>query len=39
MLLMCMPENREKVVKSIEKNGSKEVSFGIDYNGLEVRET
>lgn len=37
MLLMCLPEDREKVVKSIEKNGSKEVDFGVDYNGLEVR--
>jgi len=37
MLLMCLPENRKKVIKLIEENGSKEVEFGICKNGLEVR--
>lgn len=37
-LFVCPPEKREKVIKTLEDSGFKQIDFSIDWNGLEVRQ-
>lgn len=37
MMFMCPPEKKNNLIKKLEENGIKNVDFGIDFNGLEVR--
>jgi len=38
IFFVCEPKKQKKVIKALEDLGVKQIDFGIDWNGLEVRQ-